>query len=359
MKAVRAYPDPEHQLDLRVEDVDTPVPGDGQVLVGITAAGTTPPDHIVATGGLPYARPSMNMEAMSPPRAASDRGETDQLAGGCSLDVLQKHCSSRRVLEHLTGRWGALILIALREGPTRFNKLRRGVDGVSEKMLAQSLHALERDGFVVRAVHSTDPAVRGVQPHTAGCGRIREAVGAGAVSGGRDARDPQRAAGIRSSQTAVLNSSMQASGPLTEWGASPHRPRSFVFRQAGAAERAVHQSSELLCPGASPGICRVPSGRDLAGPYGLSADDRTWAARRTGRRRRPGPVPGPVFGDEKPGAPSAVGAAVEHGHLTLDAPPVQAELSRRRGEGDPERSPAPRHDGRPHRPRRVSPKPRA
>lgn len=73
------------------------------------------------------------------------------------FDVLGKLCPSRPVLEHVTGRWGSLVLIALREGPTRFNELRRRVDGVSEKMLAQSLHALERDGFIERAVHSTIP----------------------------------------------------------------------------------------------------------------------------------------------------------------------------------------------------------
>jgi len=73
------------------------------------------------------------------------------------FDVLAQRCPSRPVLEHITGRWGSLVLIALRESPARFNELRRRVDGVSEKMLAQSLHALERDGLVVREVHSTIP----------------------------------------------------------------------------------------------------------------------------------------------------------------------------------------------------------
>ena len=75
----------------------------------------------------------------------------------CAFDVLAPRCPSRPVLEHITGRWGTLILIALRESPARFNELRRRVGGVSEKMLAQSLHALERDGLVARAVHSTIP----------------------------------------------------------------------------------------------------------------------------------------------------------------------------------------------------------
>lgn len=74
-----------------------------------------------------------------------------------AFDVLAQRCPSRPVLEHITGRWGTLVLIALRESPARFNELRRRVGGVSEKMLAQSLHALERDGFVARQVHSTIP----------------------------------------------------------------------------------------------------------------------------------------------------------------------------------------------------------
>jgi DNA-binding HxlR family transcriptional regulator len=74
-----------------------------------------------------------------------------------SCDVLAEHCPSRTALEHVAGRWGSLVLVALRKGPTRFNELRRRVNGVSEKMLAQSLHALERDGIVAREVHSTIP----------------------------------------------------------------------------------------------------------------------------------------------------------------------------------------------------------
>jgi NADPH2:quinone reductase len=57
MKAARAYPITEHTTDLRVEHVDEPTPGDGEVLVQITAAGVTPLDHTVATGGMPLAGP--------------------------------------------------------------------------------------------------------------------------------------------------------------------------------------------------------------------------------------------------------------------------------------------------------------
>ncbi|MEV0678626.1 helix-turn-helix domain-containing protein [Actinosynnema sp. NPDC050436] len=73
------------------------------------------------------------------------------------FDVFAKDCPSRGVLDHLTGRWGVLTLTGLRRGPARFNALRRRVDGVSEKMLAQTLQALERDGFVRREVLAAMP----------------------------------------------------------------------------------------------------------------------------------------------------------------------------------------------------------
>ncbi|MGW5476567.1 winged helix-turn-helix transcriptional regulator [Streptomyces sp. NPDC004008] len=72
-------------------------------------------------------------------------------------DVFSKACPSRGTLEHVTGRWGALTLGALYEGSFRFNELRRRVDGVSEKMLSQTLHALERDGLVHRDAQPTNP----------------------------------------------------------------------------------------------------------------------------------------------------------------------------------------------------------
>ncbi|WP_406453611.1 helix-turn-helix transcriptional regulator [Streptomyces sp. NBC_00876] len=65
-------------------------------------------------------------------------------------DVRQPMCPSRLVLEHVTSRWGVLVLAALLERPYRFSELRREVGGVSEKMLAQTLRTLERDGFVDR-----------------------------------------------------------------------------------------------------------------------------------------------------------------------------------------------------------------
>ena len=72
-------------------------------------------------------------------------------------NVFAKACPSRVTLEHVTGRWGGLTLGALYDGSLRFNELRRRVDGVSEKMLSQTLHALERDGLVRRDAQPTNP----------------------------------------------------------------------------------------------------------------------------------------------------------------------------------------------------------
>jgi DNA-binding HxlR family transcriptional regulator len=77
--------------------------------------------------------------------------------GAESYDVFARTCPSRSALEHVTGRWGSLVLGALGPGPLRFNELRRRVDGVSQKILAQTLQALERDGFVERDLISTFP----------------------------------------------------------------------------------------------------------------------------------------------------------------------------------------------------------
>ncbi|MFF0528543.1 winged helix-turn-helix transcriptional regulator [Nocardia amikacinitolerans] len=72
-------------------------------------------------------------------------------------DVFARNCMSRPVLQNVASRWGILALVALREGPYRFSALRRRVDGVSERMLSQTLQALERDGMVHREVRETIP----------------------------------------------------------------------------------------------------------------------------------------------------------------------------------------------------------
>ena len=72
-------------------------------------------------------------------------------------DLFATQCPSRDVLKHVTSRWGVLVLVALMEGTHRFSALRRKVGGVSEKMLAQTLQALEQDGFIDRVSHPVVP----------------------------------------------------------------------------------------------------------------------------------------------------------------------------------------------------------
>ncbi|AYF73459.1 transcriptional regulator [Nocardia yunnanensis] len=74
-------------------------------------------------------------------------------------DVFARNCLSRPVLQDVASRWGVLALAALREGPYRFSALRRRVDGISERMLSQTLQTLERDGMVHREVQQSIPPV--------------------------------------------------------------------------------------------------------------------------------------------------------------------------------------------------------
>ncbi len=71
--------------------------------------------------------------------------------------VFPAGCPSRTVLDHITSKWGVLILLALSEGEQRWSDLRRRAEGISEKMLAQTLKTLERDGLVLRKAQPVIP----------------------------------------------------------------------------------------------------------------------------------------------------------------------------------------------------------
>ncbi|MEV6059731.1 winged helix-turn-helix transcriptional regulator [Nocardia asteroides] len=89
------------------------------------------------------------MSTQRPPSADEDPA--------IEADVFARNCSSRPVLQDVASRWGVLALVALRAGPYRFSALRRRVDGVSERMLSQTLQSLERDGMVHREVLEAIP----------------------------------------------------------------------------------------------------------------------------------------------------------------------------------------------------------
>jgi len=73
-------------------------------------------------------------------------------------DLFAEKCPSRQVLNHVSSRWGVLILVALlTDGTHRFSELRRKIGGVSERMLAQTLQWLESDGIVLRTAYPVVP----------------------------------------------------------------------------------------------------------------------------------------------------------------------------------------------------------
>ena len=71
--------------------------------------------------------------------------------------VYDARCPSRTALNRIGDRWTALIVGVLAERPHRFGELRRRVDGISQKMLTQTLRSLERDGLVSRTAFATVP----------------------------------------------------------------------------------------------------------------------------------------------------------------------------------------------------------
>jgi DNA-binding HxlR family transcriptional regulator len=72
-------------------------------------------------------------------------------------DVFTPSCPSRVLLDHVTSRWGVLVLVALSDGMMRWSEIRRRLKGLTEKMLAQTLHTLEADGLVLREAHPVVP----------------------------------------------------------------------------------------------------------------------------------------------------------------------------------------------------------
>jgi DNA-binding HxlR family transcriptional regulator len=74
-----------------------------------------------------------------------------------SYDVYAKNCPTRLVLDRLADKWAVLVLNRLSTEPVRFNQLRRDIEGVSQKVLTQTLRNLERDGLISRQVFPTVP----------------------------------------------------------------------------------------------------------------------------------------------------------------------------------------------------------
>ena len=72
-------------------------------------------------------------------------------------DPYDKDCPSRKLLDRIGDRWTVLVVGTLESGPKRFSELHHGIDGISQKMLTQTLRSLERDGLVTRTIYPQVP----------------------------------------------------------------------------------------------------------------------------------------------------------------------------------------------------------
>lgn len=70
-------------------------------------------------------------------------------SGGC--------LATRQILDRIGDKWSLYIIAMLANGPQRFNALKRGIDGISQRMLTLTLRGLERDGLVTRTLYPTIP----------------------------------------------------------------------------------------------------------------------------------------------------------------------------------------------------------
>lgn len=74
-----------------------------------------------------------------------------------AYDPYAAACPTRQALDRIADKWTVLIIGALAERPHRFGELRRAIEGISQKMLTQTLRSLELDGLVSRRVEATVP----------------------------------------------------------------------------------------------------------------------------------------------------------------------------------------------------------
>lgn len=71
--------------------------------------------------------------------------------------VIRPDCRTRRGLELIADQWTMLVVVALRENTKRFSQLHSHIEGISKKMLTQTLRGLERNGLVKRVVYPVIP----------------------------------------------------------------------------------------------------------------------------------------------------------------------------------------------------------
>jgi DNA-binding HxlR family transcriptional regulator len=73
------------------------------------------------------------------------------------FDPFDRNCPTRQLLDRIGDRWTVLIILALMDGPLRFTDIGKRVDGISQKVLTQTLQSLVRDGMLKRVAYAEIP----------------------------------------------------------------------------------------------------------------------------------------------------------------------------------------------------------
>jgi DNA-binding HxlR family transcriptional regulator len=86
-------------------------------------------------------------------RTAAQRRELAAI----EYNAFVRECPTHKLLSRISDKWVSLTLVALAGGPQRYSELARTMPGISQKMLTQTVRALERDGIIERTVHASVP----------------------------------------------------------------------------------------------------------------------------------------------------------------------------------------------------------
>ena len=94
--------------------------------------------------------------APAAPSSGSDGGPPEVPGNGRVRPPLSG-CRAREVLHRVGDKWSVFVIDRLGQGSQRFSELRRGIDGITSRMLTVTLRGLERDGLVARTIHPVIP----------------------------------------------------------------------------------------------------------------------------------------------------------------------------------------------------------
>lgn len=75
----------------------------------------------------------------------------------CRVALFSSGCPSRVLFDQIADKWSMMVLTVLGRGPTRFNAIKRQLEGVTQKALTQCLRKLERNGLILRRVVPVSP----------------------------------------------------------------------------------------------------------------------------------------------------------------------------------------------------------